>query len=292
MSEPGAAPSPAARRPARRSVRRFVVLSDTHIGSTAGCWPGAHAVEGGGEYHANKYQLWLAACWDKMLAEVATFRPRPVVIVNGDSLQGVNPRDGQLVTNNIAVQVQAALALYGPLRAMASRFYMVRGTEWHEGRASEYVELLAQQLKAERDPATGQYSWWELYLDAEPGGGGPVMHFAHHVGVSSVPWYEATVPLRDTLLQLSELWRFYGKRAPNLRMVIRSHRHRHIHVDAPPDIHALVTPAWQLKTAFAHKKAASMVPQVGYVIIEWDGLDLVPKKRVFALPDLHVEVIR
>jgi len=265
-----------------------VVLSDGHVGSTVGLWPGAHPIEGGGEYAANQYQRWLSDCWAVMLDEVRSFRPRPIVVFNGDPIQGVNTRDGQLITNKVDIQIEAAARVYGPLRALASRWYQVRGTEWHEGKSAEFVELLAQRLRAEKDPGSGQWSWWELYLAVEEGG--PVIHFAHHVGTSSVPWYEATVPLRDTLLLLAELWRFYGARAPNVRMVVRSHRHRYIHVDAPPDIHAVVTPAWQLKTAFAHKKAASMVPQVGYVVIEWDGQDLVVRPRIFELPDLHVEV--
>lgn len=267
--------------------RRFLLLSDGHVGSTVGLWPGSHRVEGGGEYSANKYQVWLHHCWQEMLAEVAAFEEKPVCIYNGDPLQGVHMRDGQLVTNKIDIQVDAALRLYGPLRSLCSKWYQIRGTEWHEGKAAEFVELMARNLDAEQDPSSGQWSWWDLYLDV----GGPVIHFAHHVGVSSVPWYEATVPLRDTLLLLAELWRFYGDRAPNVRMVVRSHRHRYIHVDAPPDIHVVVTPAWQLKTAFVYKRAASMVPQIGYVIVEWDGVDLLVKPRIFDLPDLHVEAV-
>lgn len=274
------------KRPGKR-IKRFVVLSDGHVGSTVGLWPGTHRVEGGGEYSANKYQLWLAECWQWMLDEVRAFEEPPVVVYNGDPLQGVHMRDGQLVTNKVDIQVAAALQLYKPLREMSSAWYQIRGTEWHEGKAAEFVELMARELDATPDPDSGQLSWWELYLLVEEGG--PVIHFAHHVGVSSVPWYEATVPLRDTLMQLAELWRFYGERAPNVRMVVRSHRHRFIHVDAPPDIHVVVTPAWQLKTAFAHKRATSMVPQIGYVIIEWDGQELSVRPRIFALPDLHVE---
>jgi hypothetical protein len=274
-----------------RVVRRYVVLSDGHVGSTVGLWPGSHPIEGGGLYSCNEYQLWLAKCWEEMLAEVRAMRPRPVIIFNGDAIQGVNYKDGQLVTPNINIQVEAALKLYAPLRESASRWYQIRGTEWHEGKASEHVELLASRLGAEKDPASGQWSWWELYLDLEPGGGGPVAHFAHHVGMSSVPWYEATVPLRDALLELAELWRFYGENAPNVRMVVRSHRHRNIYVVAPPDIHVFVTPAWQLKTAFSYKKASSMLPQIGYVVVEWDGQEIVVKSRIFPLPGLHVEVV-
>jgi hypothetical protein len=272
----------------RRIRRRFLVLSDGHVGSTVGLWPGSHPIEGGGEYWANKYQVWLGECWQAMLTEVAAFRPKPIVIYNGDPIQGVSPKDGQLITNRVDIQIRAAHEVYQPLRRLASRWYQVRGTEWHEGKSAEFVELLAANLQTERDPASGQWTWWELYLAVEEGG--PVIHFAHHVGMSSVPWYEATVPLRDTLLLLAELWRFYGQRAPNVRMVVRSHRHRFIHVDAPPDLHAVVTPAWQLKGAFSHKKAASMLPQIGYVVIEWDGQELVVKPRIFDLPDLHLEV--
>lgn len=267
-------------------MERVLVFSDTHVGSTVGLWPGAHRVEGGGEYLANKYQLWLEDCWDEMLGEVKQFDEPPIVVMDGDPLQGVNYRDGQLITNKMDIQVDAAHTLFKPLKDMCSRWYQIRGTEWHEGKASEYVEFLGERLETVLDPATGQWSWWELYLDV----GGPVIHFAHSVGVSSVPWYEATVPLRDLLMQLAELYRFYGDRAPNVRMVVRAHRHRFIHIHAPPDIHVAVTPAWQLKTAFAHKKASSMLPQIGYVIIEWDGKDLLVKPRIFELPDLHVEV--
>ena len=288
---------------ARKPIRRVVVLSDLHVGSTVGLWPGAHRVEGGGEYTANVYQQWLMECWGEMLAEVRAMRPKPTVVVNGDAIQGVNYRDGQLITNKIDVQVRAAYALLEPLRKLAREFYMVRGTEWHEGKSAEHVEMLAQSLTAKIDPSSGQNTWWEIYLGlpslAEMGGGEgdgeqehkPVIHFAHHVGVSSVPWYEATVPLRDTLLLLAELARFYGDRAPDVRMVVRSHRHRFIYVLAPPDIHVAVTPAWQLKTAFAHKKASSMVPEIGYFVVEWDGRDLLVKPRIFQLPDQHVEVV-
>jgi len=286
----------------RRTIRRVVVLSDLHVGSTVGLWPGAHRVEGGGEYTANVYQLWLLKCWQEMLAEVRAMRPKPVVVVNGDAIQGVNYRDGQLITNKTDVQVEAALQLLQPLRACAREFYMVRGTEWHEGKSAEFVEGLAKRLDARVDPASGQNTWWEIYLRlpsaAEMGREvegaeqhSPVIHFAHHVGISSVPWYEATVPLRDTLLLLAELSRFYGDRAPDVRMVVRSHRHRFIYVLAPPDIHVAVTPAWQLKTAFAHKKASSMVPEIGYLVVEWDGEEMVVRPRIFQLPDQHVEVV-
>jgi hypothetical protein len=221
------------------------------------------------------------------VARVKALRPKPLVILNGDLVQGVNAKDGQIIGATVAAQTDAAYALLAPLRDAAQRLYVVRGTEWHDGKAADYLEMLAQRLDAVPDPTTGQKSWWELYLDV----GGPVIHCAHHIGTSSVPWYEATVPLRDMLMQLAELARFYGEQAPNVRLGVRSHRHRFIHVQAPPDLQVFVTPAWQLKTAFAHKKASGMLPQVGWVLVEWDGEDLIIKPRIYSLPALHVEHI-
>lgn len=206
------------------AIQRIVILSDLHVGSTVGLWPGRHAIEGGGIYEANQYQRWLYECWQRAVADIQKLRPQ-VVVLNGDEVQGVNAKDGQIIGATVSAQCAAALTLLEPVRKATRKLYMIRGTEWHDGRAAENVEGLAKELRAEVDPATGQYTRWELYLDL----GGPVIHFAHHVGTSSVPWYEATVPLRDTLLMLSELWRFFGSRAPNLRMVVRSHRHRYIH---------------------------------------------------------------
>ncbi|GAG02621.1 unnamed protein product, partial [marine sediment metagenome] len=111
-------------------MERILVFSDTHVGSTVGLWPGAHRVEGGGEYLANKYQLWLRDCWTEMLDEVQQFDEPPTVVMNGDPIQGVNYRDGELITNMTNIQVDAAHTLFHPLRQMAKRWYQIRGTEW------------------------------------------------------------------------------------------------------------------------------------------------------------------
>jgi hypothetical protein len=265
------------------------VINDLHTGSTVGLWPGRHAIEGGGIYEANLPQQWLLECWHHMEREVMEKAQTESVnlVLLGDTLQGVNYRDGELIGSNMAHQVDAALNLLGPIAEAAETVYSIRGTEWHEGKASEYVELLSRELGAKPDPTTGQYSRWEMYLDM----GGPTIHFAHHIGVSSVPWYEATVPTRDMLMQMAELWRFYGAKAPNLKMIVRAHRHRMVHVQLPPDLQVFVNCGWQLKTAFAHKKASAMLPQIGWAWLVWDGDDLIVKPRIYQLPPIAVETL-
>ena len=267
--------------------KRILAIGDFHIGSTVGLWPGTFPVEGGGTYTVNVYQEWLLQCWHSMRDEIVQMRPKPTIIIGGDSVQGTHDKDGQLVTSKTDIQANAAFKLLESIRDAIGKkpFYMVRGTEWHEGKAAENVEQLAERLGAKKDPASGQSTWWEVYYDI----GGPVIHFAHHIGKSSVAWYEATVPLRDLLMQVAELVRFFESQAPNVKMTVRFHRHRYVHVDVPPDLHAVVCPGWQLKTGFGYKVAHAMLPQIGYVIIEWDGKDLTVKPRLFSLPLIHVE---
>jgi hypothetical protein len=273
---------------------RIVIFNDLHVGSVVGLWTEGQPLEGGGLYVPNKFQRWLMECWWRLVDEVERIRPKPLVVLDGDAIQGVNMRDGQLVTPNKSIQVAAAFGLLEPVVRAARKFYMIRGTEWHEGKAAEDVEILAERLGAVPNPATGQYTWWELYLDLgqpdDPKEEPPVVHIAHHVGASSVPWYEATVPLRDVLMFLAELWRFFGKAAPNVKVAVRAHRHRYIHVDLPPNLHAVVTPGFQLKTAFSYKRAAAMLPIIGYVILEYDGREVIVRKRIFPLPPEYVHV--
>ena len=89
----------------------------------------------------------------------------------------------------------------------------------------------------------------------------------------------------------SELSRWYKGEAPNLRLFVRAHRHRCMGVFIAPDIHAWTAPAWQLRTAYAYQKSIVTLPHIGYLLVEWDGKDIVVKPRLYKIPLPHVEVI-
>lgn len=272
----------------RRSKNtRVVIISDLHEGSTVAPWTEAVPLEDGGKYQTNKFQRWLNRCWDIAIDEIKALKP-DVLVFNGDIIQGAHARDGQLVTNKPEIQAESAIERLAPLCEVTKRTYFVRGTEWHEGKAGENVEHLARELGSEPDPNTGRSSWWELFLDL---GDRYVVHFAHHISVSNIPMYEASAPLRDLLILNSELYRFYDS-SPNVRAIVRSHRHRCVKIEVPPNLVALTTPGWQLKNAFVHKKSASTLPQIGYAWLDWDGEELIPHKRTFKLPAIHVEKIK
>jgi hypothetical protein len=266
----------------------ILVINDTHVGSTVALWSPGHPIQDGGEYLPNLIQRWLWDQWQTMLAEVRALPRKPRLVLLGDIIQGGFPKDTQLVSPLPSIQASAAITLLQPLVDIcAPDPFFIRGTEWHEGPISDNVEMMAHTLGAVPNPATRQNTWAGLYLNA----GGPVIHFAHHVGVSSVPAYEATMPMRELLTMIGEMKRNWPNGGPNLKMIVRAHRHRGIHVDAPPDLHALVVPGWQLSTAFADKKMPGLLPHIGYALIEKRGARLVVDLRTFELPPPAVQKI-
>lgn len=263
-------------------IHRTVLLGDLHTGSIHALWPSDQPLAGGGMYIRNKKQQFLAECWKDAKRRIRRLKP-DVVVVLGDVAQGKSLRDGQLVTNRSDIQESGAFRLLSPIREKARQFFMIRGTPFHEGKSSEDVGNLPQMLNAEINPITGERLFWELFLQL-PGGDEPIIQLAHAIGATKVSWYEATVPLRDTLMQLSELGRWYKQNAPNIRLTARAHRHRCIGIFIAPDVQAWTVPCWQLKTAYAHQRSIVTLPHIGYLLVEWDGTDIVVKPRLYAIP--------
>ena len=259
-----------------------VVVGDLHAGGLSAVWPTDAHVEGGGRYEPNAAQAWLYRQWQTMLQEVKALRP-DAVIVNGDTIQGADRKDNSLISTNFAVQIAAARLLLRPLRECCSQFYCIRGTEFHDGRSAQQAESLAESLDAEIDPATEQHSRWELWLNL----GGVVVHVKHAVGTTSIPQSEGSAPLRDLLALRGELSRAYGAKAPDLRAIVRSHRHRTIHVEVPPDLHAVCVTGWQLATAFSYAKVGTL-PQIGYAVLTVEDNVLGVRLRTFPLPRLRM----
>jgi hypothetical protein len=263
-----------------------VVVSDTHVGSTLGLWPEGFQVEEGAVVQLNKFQKWLLDCWWQMLGDIMELPEKPIVVVNGDVIQGAHEKDAQLVTTRIDLQAAAALEILKPLRELASSMYMLHGTAWHGGPASSHVSGVAKALECVPEPTTGRPCWWELYLRL----GERLAHFTHHVSATSLPMYEASIPLRDSIVLNSELSRVYGADAPRVDLDVRAHRHRCILTFKPPRTWVAVSPSWQLKGEFVFKVAASSLPDIGYLLIECNERDLVVLPRLFQLPALHIEI--
>lgn len=271
-------------------IHRTVIVADLHVGSTGALWAPEQQLAGGGMYVLNETQQFLLDFWGKATRRIRRLQPDVLAIV-GDVLQGKSIRDGQLVTNRCDIQRKTAYRLLEPMREKTRQLFMFKGTPWHEGKASENTSDLGEMLDAEVDPTTGERLLWEAYIQL-PGGDEPIMHITHHIGATKVSWYEATVPLRDTLMLLSELTRWYKTQAPNVRITVRAHRHRCIGIFIAPDMQAWTVPSWQVKTAYAHQKSIVTLPHIGYILIEWDGRDIVVKPRMEPVPLPYIHVLK
>ena len=258
----------------------IVVVSDCHIGSTVGLWPEiAYSWEDGGEYAPNDLQKWLYRCWLNMLAEVKDLPTKPTLILNGDLVQGQNLRDGQLCTQVVEQQQEVAIDLLDPLCKDCNDIYVIRGTPFHDGKTGQHSRMIAKDFGAITNPETGQQTWWQLFLDL----GGHTIEFSHHIPGSSIPQYQATALLRDTMNMIGELNRYYGDTI-GLKTVIRSHRHKFVKVGIAPGIQGAICPCWQYKTEYGYKRGITMLPDIGWLLLEWDGEDLAIKERIYIPP--------
>ena len=208
-----------------------------------------------------------------------------VAVVNGDIIQGSHEKDGQLVTPRLSIQSNAMLKCLQMLRARVDRMYLMHGTAWHGGPASEHFRGAAEALDVVRSEGAGSPFWWQLFLDID----GHVTHWTHHISAGSRPALQGTAPLQGFLDLEMELLRVYGPLAPGIVLGVRSHRHWSIYLHKPPHIHCLVLPCWQLKGEFVFRLGAATLPDIGYGIVRVQGGEIVARPRVFPLPPLHIE---
>lgn len=255
---------------------RVLVVGDLHAGSTVAPWPEGMPLPDGGEWQPGVIQRWLGDCWDSLLEHALSFDHIDALIHNGDAIDGGHPNNAGVVTNRLDYQADAAIELLAPLRECADKFYMVQGTSWHVGRGAENETAIARELDAVPHRDSGALVWPELWLDL----GGVIGHWAHHVGTTANPFGEATAPWRDLqMLRLAALNAGYPW-ANEVRLMVRNHRHRMIHVEKD-GMHALTVTGWQLKTEFGYKVAPNSVSEIGYAVIECEGGNVRVDMRTF-----------
>jgi len=189
-------------------------------------------------------------------------------VVNGDALDGVHHGATTQISHNLADQERLACDILRPRVAKAARYVHIRGTEAHVGKSAESEERVARELGAIPNEE-GQHARYDLWLRLG-GPKGPLVHFLHHIGTTGSSAYEATAVHKELVESYVEAGR-WGDEPP--RCIVRSHRHRALRVHIPVadgEALAVVTPAWQLKTAFAWKIPGARLsqPQIGGTIIK------------------------
>ena len=107
----------------------IAITSDLHCGSKhALCPPGLELADGE-IYQLTKIQEWLWSCWMDFCKAV----PRGSIgVVNGDITQGINTKEGALVSYKYSDQNLIAAETLKYFLERCTECYFIFGTEWHE----------------------------------------------------------------------------------------------------------------------------------------------------------------
>jgi hypothetical protein len=262
---------------ASEKINNIIVISDTHIGCQFGlCNPDIRMpLDGGGFYKPsdNQVKVWKIwkIFWEEWVPMVTKKEPY-ILVHNGDAIDGNHHKNTTQITHNITDQIKIAEVILSPVIRNSAGYYHIRGTEAHVGKSAQDEEMLAKQLNAIRDDY-GNYSRDEMWLKL----GEELIHFSHHIGITSSASYESTAVHKELVEAYNEAGR-WGEQSPDC--IVRSHRHRAYEIRIPSEngmAIAFVTPGWQLKTPFVHRMVSGRVstPQIGGYIIrrgDEDGL--------------------
>lgn len=277
---------------------QVIVISDTHCGCRMGLCPdGDVGLDDGGTYRQGPTQKFIwghwRTFWDEWVPAVTKGEPF-VVVHNGDATDGIPHRATTPISTNLDDQQEIAEACLAPvIEACGGNYYHVRGTEAHVGKSSVEEERLAKSLGAVPNKS-GQYSRYEIHKRVGP----CLIHFAHHVGVTSSTHHEASAVNAELTKMFVEAAR-WGTEAPD--MVVRSHRHSYSEVRIPvrrpgrgsapgrQRASCIVTPAWQGKTPFGYRVARGKPPQFGGVLIRWNGEVLYSESYCETFCDIEID---
>lgn len=244
----------------------LAVVSDTHCGSMLGLCPPSVRLDDGGNYTPSKAQRWLWEQWTgKYWPDVARTRKEQggslYVVCNGDATEGDHHKSTQILSGNLEAQSYALNETFKVPQALSpDRWFVVRGTEAHVGPSGSSEEALGRHLKAEQDPETHTWSRWHLRMEVH----GIRLDFQHHGRVGTRPWTRAS---GIGALAFQIYVEHMENEEPYPHLAIRSHRHVYADSFDTYKTRAIGTPAWQLKTAHAHKVAAESIASIGGLII-------------------------
>lgn len=247
------------------------IVSDLHVNSTVALCPPTVTLDDGGTYKASKAQRWIWRQWLDYWDNVRALQAgRPLyVILNGELADDLNHRSTQLVTKNPSDMMRMAVAALTPMLDLApDGIFVTRGTEAHAGPSGHLDEKIADDIGAIGPQHEATASWRELRAEF----GGVPMSVQHHpeVGIGTREWTRTAARLA------SHIWMIYVDKyiRREVEAVPAVAYRAHLHTPASASYNGtevVLTPAWQLRTAFAHRIGAGVMPVGGDVLIAEDG---------------------
>lgn len=250
-------------------IHNAIIISDTHCGCQLGLCPTRVKLDHGGWYKRNRLQDKIGEHWDyfwKQWVPQVTKGENYIIVHNGDVIDGVHHKTTHQISHNLTDQHKIACEMLKPIvdAGKCVGYYQIRGTDVHSGEGGSIEEGIASELGAKKDEFKN-FSRFELWLRMNSS----LIHFTHHVGMTSSTSYESTALHKELVEAYNEAGRF-GNRPPDC--VVRSHRHRQFEEKLSSKngyAIAFITPSWQLKIPFVYKVALgrSSTPQIGGYLI-------------------------
>jgi hypothetical protein len=276
-------------------MKKIIVVSDTHAGSSYGLMP-PDAYSADGPRPQNDGQKYLWNCWLAATETMRELNPDYYVFL-GDAIDGDQWREGGRKLQTVAAtdqvhwasEVLAKMPRELPKTKDKVPLYMIHGTPYHDGKSGEHIEFLAEKCSAV--PPTrgyhlaGRHSFH--YMDLEIGD--VILNFLHEIP-GGVGFYRGTAMDREMLWSA-----IAGKAGKSLVAdhVHRAHLHYFVHIEHASK-HGVINPCWQLTSAYAMRKSAyRMQPDIGFTVIYVDetaksrGVDPIKvEKYLYPLPSL------
>ena len=261
------------------SATVVAAVADLHIPSTVGLSPLTLPIDDGPTVRASKVQRWLWQCWVDYWEQVAAAKKankaRCYLVLNGDLFEGDHHGSTQVATKNKADWVRAANMVMEKSLEIADRAFFVRGTEAHDGKSADLMELYAGTIEtAVIDEESKTASWWQLLFKAS----GVEFDVSHHGPLGRLVHTRPNA-LNRVALEVMDEARQMGRRPPDV--VLQAHNHRCADSGRNYDTRVVAMPAWQLKTAHIHKISRSRLADIGGLIFTCEDGQHSMKKIIY-----------
>ena len=255
-------------------IKKVIVLSDLHCGSSYGLLPPGIKLQEGNIVEQNALQQYLWNCWEDWQRDFFDkhIGDEPfALVVNGDATEGVHHGTKEIVSPDPSDHRLIALHALAPLAEKAEHVFMVEGTDCHVGNSEHKLGYDLGAVRPSRHSFLG--AWRTLRLKVH---GCPCM-FYHHISTTKRVYLEASqlsIELRNGQLEAVR-----AGFEPH-KVLGAAHRHRYGSYKAG-DALSFVTPPWQGVTRFGRKVVPAAFCEPGVVILDWS------EKEFGETPDLH-----
>jgi hypothetical protein len=241
-------------------IRKVLVLSDMHCGSTVGLLPPGCKTLEGTALQANDVQQWVWDCWvdfhERWLPTVIGPDEPYAVVLNGDLVEGIHHGTKQVMSPDLADQWSIACTALQPVVDKADKTFIIVGTETH---THSVEHSLAHHFEAVPSPT--KPAWDRLDLTVN----GCRVRFVHHISTTSRVYLAASrLSINLGNMQLESMRA--GHPVPTVLCAAHAHR-----FDEYADGRGMAVcgPSWQGLTRFAYKVVSNAVPSVGGYVLDW-----------------------